>query len=505
MNRFNRLARVPLFLGLLPLFFVFHGFIENLGFITVADCLPLLGIYMLSAGILFLVFFLLLRDACKAALISFYLLCFYFFFGVLHDFLKVHVHPLARYSIQLSLFAAGALALFLFLRKRTVPGPLVLFLNCLFLIYLLVDTGTWITKAGRRPVAQRVSSSVLSPYYKDSGNSPKPDIYLLIFDEYSANRTLQSVYHYDNSALDSFFKKEDFYRPAQSRSNYFFTTYSMASLLNLDYLHEFDDNHRLTPDDNAPPIERLRTNDVVNFLIARGYTIVNNSPWDIPGHPGRLAQPFIPLKGSLITRRTLLNYISRDIGWWLESKIKDSSTLIDDQITIIGRMNADFLDSTLRESAKSSPAPRFVYMHVLMPHFPFIFDSLQHQRTLADIRGRPSMQWDPERYLEYLPYVNARIREVVTSIKEHSRGKAVILFLSDHGYRYYPTDAIQPYFFNNQNAVYLPDKDYSGFYDSITSVNEFRVLFDKLFHLNLPLLKDSVIFLRTSRVANGAN
>ena len=501
----KQLARLPLFLGLLPLFFVFHGFVENLGFISVADCLPPLGLYLLSAGILFLVFFLLLRNGNKAALISFYLLSFYFFFGAVHDFLKAHAHALARYSILLSIFAAGALALFLYLRKRMVPGPLVLFLNCLFLIYLLVDTGTWITKAGRRPVAQTASPSLLSPYYKDSGNSQKPDIYLLIFDEYSANRTLQNVYHYDNSALDSFFKKEDFYRPLQSRSNYFFTTYSMASCLNLDYLNEFSGNPILTPDDNAIPLERLRTNEVVNFLMARGYKIVNNSPWDIPGHPGRLEQPFIPLKGRLITRRTLLNYISRDIGWWLESKIKDSVTLINDNISTIYRMNTGFLDSTLRESAKPSPAPRFVYMHVLMPHFYFLFDSLQHRRTLADIRNRPSTQWDPERYLEYLPYVNARIRELVTSIKEHSRGKAVILFLSDHGYRYYPTDAIQSYFFNNQNAVYLPDRDYSGFYDSITNVNEFRVVFDKLFHLNLPLLKDSVVVLRTTGVANGAN
>ncbi len=66
---------------------------------------------------------------------------------------------------------------------------------------------------------------------------------------------------------------------------------------------------------------------------------------------------------------------------------------------------------------------------------------------------------------------------------KNTRGKAMILFLSDHGFRYSP----------------------SGFYDSITNVNGFRVVFDKMFHLNLPLLKDSVIFLRTTGVANDAN
>ena len=492
----KRLSEQPLFLLLLPVFFVLHGFVENIGFVSVASCLPLLGIYLLSAGIFFLIFYLLLRDSRKAALMSFYLLCFYFFFGAIHDFVKAHASRLSRYSILLLLFVAGALALFIYLRKKPVFGRLILLLNCLFIIYLLIDAATWITKIGSHPLPVPAKSSVLSPYYRAGDSSARPDIYLLLFDEYSASRTLQSVYHYDNSALDSFLKSEDFYLPRECRSNYYATTFSMASMLNLGYHPEISGLY-VKPDDNIGMLEKLRQADVVNFLMARGYTIINNSPFDLPGHPGRFEQPFIVQKTTLITRRTLLNYVSRDIGWWLQKKLKDSAILRKDNITTLYRSNMASLDSTMKESAKPSPRPRFVYMHVLMPHFYYMFDSLQHRRTLSDIMGRPDPQSDPERYLEYLPYVNARIREVITTIKKNTRGKAVILFMSDHGYRYDAANILRPYFFNNQNAVYLPDKDYSLFYDSITNVNEFRVLFNKLFRLNLPLLRDSVIFLQT--------
>ena len=68
--------------------------------------------------------------------------------------------------------------------------------------------------------------------------------------------------------------------------------------------------------------------------------------------------------------------------------------------------------------------------------------------------------------------------------------------MSDHGYRYIKDGGAYSWFFNNQNAVYFPDGDYSLMYDSISNVNQFRVVFNKLFRLNLPLLKDSVIFLQ---------
>jgi hypothetical protein len=42
------------------------------------------------------------------------------------------------------------------------------------------------------------------------------------------------------------------------------------------------------------------------------------------------------------------------------------------------------------------------------------------------------------------------------------------------------------------NAIYLPDGDYSGFSPDITSVNTFRLVFDKLFGTSFGRLPDRI-------------
>lgn len=486
----------PIFLFLLPIFFVFHGFVENMGFIRFTDCLPLMGIYLLAATALYLIFLLFLKKPDKAALAAFYPLSFYFFFGSLHDFLRHHSIFLHRYSIILPIFGVSALCWILWLRKKTSLPKLVFFLNGLLILYLIVDGLAGVWKAARPGLSPRATASQLSKSYQGCDTCSRPDIYLLIFDEYAATRTLRDVYGYDNSPLDSFLRGQGFHQPLYSRSNYNITPFSMASILNLSYLEEIPPSLEVQPDDYANMLDRIRNSEVVDFLAAKGYTIINNSPFDLPGHLCSVEQPFIPVKTSLITRRTLLNYIIRDLGDWIALHIHDASEVVSGDITSIHKMNTGFLTATREESSRSSDRPRFVYMHVLMPHIPFMFDSSLHQRSLPDIK-RHFQQNDPADYLGYLPYTNACIRELITGIKRNSGGRAVILFGSDHGFRYSSREKPnEPSYFNNQNAVYFPDRDYSLFYDSITGVNQFRVVFNKLFHLNLPLLKDSTLFLR---------
>ena len=74
------------------------------------------------------------------------------------------------------------------------------------------------------------------------------------------------------------------------------------------------------------------------------------------------------------------------------------------------------------------------------------------------------------------------------------------MLMSDHGFHEFSEEVDQKYHFMNLNAVYLPSKNYSGFYDGITPVNQFRVLFNGLFQQKLPMLKDSSIFLWESKV-----
>jgi arylsulfatase A-like enzyme len=99
-------------------------------------------------------------------------------------------------------------------------------------------------------------------------------------------------------------------------------------------------------------------------------------------------------------------------------------------------------------------------------------------------------------YLDYIPYTNTKIKELIATIQHNTNDSAVIIFMGDHGFRENGVIANPSNNFQNQNAVYFPGKDYHLFYDSITNVNMFRAVFDKLFKQNIPLLKDSSIFLQ---------
>jgi hypothetical protein len=98
-------------------------------------------------------------------------------------------------------------------------------------------------------------------------------------------------------------------------------------------------------------------------------------------------------------------------------------------------------------------------------------------------------------YLEYLQYSNTQIRSLIDTIQANTAGKAVIILMGDHGFRQRMSENM-PRNFQAMNAVYLPEKNYHLLYDSISGVNQFRVLFNIIFQQSFPLLKDSSVFLR---------
>lgn len=486
----------PLFLLLLPFFFVFHGYVENFRYIRPLDCLPLLGLYLLATLICFFIFRLFLRDNIKAALMTSFIMGFYFFFGAFHDFVRRHDIFLHRYSITLPLFLIVAACLFIWLKKKQPPRRAGRFLNYLLLIYLVMDGITLVWNNITRDDRGKIISALPNDTFRKCDSCPTPDIYLLLFDEYTSGKTLKDTYHYDNTPLDSFLLQEHFHIQPDSRSNYFFTPFSMASIFNMSYLSRLKDPQNVTAEDYIEIMDPGRPAAVIRVLERQGYAIINNSSFDLPGNPSSLDQPFIPVKTRLITNRTLFHYLMRDIGWWFVTHFTDAEALAENEASLVYRGNRTAVRKTMEESATAAGKPRFVYMHVFMPHGPFLFDSSGHMRQMRDI-ARESDAGNLSSYLNYIPYTNTQVKQLVSTIKKNTMGKAVIIFLSDHAYRY-PAflGHNERVFFNNQNAVYYPDGDYGLLYDSISNVNQFRVIFNKLFDQRLPLLKDSLIYLR---------
>ncbi|HLI94445.1 MAG TPA: hypothetical protein VKU83_12565, partial [Puia sp.] len=227
------LQTIPFFIPAIPVFFVLHGYRENLGYIHPRDAILLAGIYVLASLLTFGIFYLIYRHATKAALAAGLILGFYFFFGALHDFLKAHCHAVSRYAIVLPAFLVTATVWFVWLRRtRRVLSPLVFYLNLLFLIYLVID-GTAVgmplhRRAAIGGEARAPHDSIqLTPYT----GGVKPDIYFLVFDAYSSSLALRDYYHFDNGDFDRFLTSRGFHILPASMSNYKYTILSIPSIL----------------------------------------------------------------------------------------------------------------------------------------------------------------------------------------------------------------------------------------------------------------------------------
>jgi len=492
------LQQVPFFLLLLPVFFVLHGFNEDYYYINFSDCLYLMAQYAGWALLLFMAAFLLIKRSVGAALFSSLLLFFYLFFGALHTFLKRLSLP-HRHSIVLFLFLLLLFLLVRAVRKKKSLARVCFFFNVLLLLYLVIDAGSALLKAAGQNRPQLPSYSI-PELAKPCDSCARPDIYFLVFDEYSSSRVLKDFYHYDNSELDHFLESEDFSIQKKSIANYSRTPFSIASMLNFSYLKGLPASNLIGLEDFKRISLSIQNSEALKLLSRQGYRIVNLSFFALADQPPPLEQLFISMNTRLITGQTFSHYYDSEfrelIQKWLADKhLRDPSKVVQSNFTKVYEGNTRMLALAKEESAKRPAQPRFVYVHVFMPHWPHLFDSLGRRKNNNLWAGAMNDSIIRE-YTGYLPYTNACAKDLISTIKKNSGGKAVILFMSDHGFRFSNDQVPLVNAFFNQNAVYFPDKDYHLLYDSISGVNQFRVVFNHLFHQNLPLLKDSVLFLK---------
>jgi hypothetical protein len=488
------IQKYPLYLFLLPVFFVLHGFAENFGFIDIKEAgLLLLSYLFLTLSIAGFSYFFF-RNWNRASLITTFWISFFFFFGAIHDFMKQHspIHLFTRYSFLLVAALSILFILFIFFKRSTKPFQrFSIYLNALFLIYILIDLGVIFWKITRK------NDNRLSTYgfarqnqYKVCDTCSKPDIYFLLYDEYGSSLSLKEQYNFNND-LDSFLIDRKFSVQTKSRSNYNFTAFSMSATLNMSFIEGIKNTKAVTADDYANCNLLIRDNEVIKFLDAHGYDIVNYSVFDLAGHPAMVEQSFLPLKTKLISDRTLFAHLNKDIGWLLITRwpfrLFSSNHYMKHK-----ENNKSFQQLVVDASNEKLKRPRFIYTHFYMPHPPYFFD--RHGNTKDEAVVYHEFKTNPPAsYLEYVIYVNSEIKKLITSIQQNSPS-AVIVILSDHGYRELKS-VNYPTFFKNMNAVYFPDKDYTTIYDSITNVNEFRVILNKYFRQSFPLLKDSTILL----------
>jgi len=321
----------------------------------------------------------------------------------------------------------------------------------------------------------------------------RPDIYIIILDGYARQDVLQKIYSYDNSEFINQLRIRGFYVATSNHSNYVQTTYTMASLLNFDYVHPWVP----TSDYYQYLFQPTQENRVYNLLDEIGYTTVSFN--------GSTTYTEIKISDVYLSKFISLNKFESQL--LVDSPVEPFSNMFNLGIPIptykthIERIL--YTLSELKEIPSSIPEPKIVYAHVLAPHPPFIFDRngnvIPQQRPyrLWDtdvLTDRPQEYWDG--YREQVIFLNKQIIESIDSILEKSEPPPIILLMGDHGpgsMFHMDTDSPGCIWERTSNfyALHLPGHENDGtLYPSISPVNTFRVIFNTYFRTNLPLLED---------------
>jgi hypothetical protein len=259
----------------------------------------------------------------------------------------------------------------------------------------------------------------------------------------------------------------------------------------MDYLNLQD--QRRGQNDLSYCYDRIRSSSVLQFFKSRGYRFYNHSIFDFEGQPKHVLETFLPSKTRLITAQTFLSRFDRDLGFNLLSKL-DLKRVVRLVTYLNQHNNEKILGLTTSVAAENSRAPKFVYAHLMMPHYPYYYDSSGNKLPYERItEGNQVNQKD---YIGYLDWSNKKIHELVDNIKNSSPKPPIIILLGDHGFRHFERPVENRYYFLNFCSVYDPRSQTGMISDSSTTVNFFRQLLNHRFGQSLPLLKDSTIYLK---------
>lgn len=473
-----------IYIFLLPVFFVLHACVEN-SFIPWMAITVIVSKYVLITIILLLAFKPLIGSPNKIYLYTFALLTFQLFFGSSHDFIKTSFPSsfIIRYSVLLPffLFIFSVLFIYLYNTQRSF-NRLTNYLNWFTIFILSLDLGL----LGVSSIKNK-NVSIRESFMETSGQAVNsPDVYLILADEYAGNQELKELFKFNNNKFLQGLRNRGFHVVENSISNYNHTVYSMASLLNMGYI------------DNIKPVANngdiyacrnlIRNSKVFNFFSEKGYAIYNNSFFKILNIQPLVENGVLPSIEDIIEAQSFTSRVRHDIGFNFLSETQISNT-----INATRNRNIKTVVQTIHDIKIKLNRPKFVYTHLIMPHYPYYYDSVG--RLIPTQLITENFKMNRSAYVENLKYSNTVFLRLIDIIRANSKQPPIIIIMSDHGFRQFTTEVDKDYYFMNLNAVFLPNQDYSNFYQRMSNVNQFRILLNTQFKQQFPILKDSTKYL----------
>jgi len=290
------------------------------------------------------------------------------------------------------------------------------------------------------PQVARQSNAVAEafPAPKNQPASDKPDIYYIVLDRYASADVLQKQFQFDNRPFTGFLRGQQFVVNDQAHSNYPYTAMSIASTMNAgftkssvmpfvkDQLQSRTLFHHLIRQSNV--VKALKQEGYTYHNIGSWYGATNKAPlsdvdhmWDDRVTAFGKTKRLRGLESVQVVSSPFYRFGKVGISWWpLKFEDQDFVGQVRSQLTILDEL-----------SQAPQQGGRLITAHILVPHEPFLFNADGSLATdiNTDSVGRPIRQ----KYTDQVQAINTQMEEIITSIRTHSKGQAVILINADEG------------------------------------------------------------------------
>jgi hypothetical protein len=322
----------------------------------------------------------------------------------------------------------------------------------------------------------------------------KPDIYYIILDTYAREDVIRKYIDYDNSPFLDELRQKGFYIGTCSNSNYDFTSVSLASSLNMEFIQNL--NPRFVPGnkDNSILDDYIIHGKVRETLESIGYKTIafstgfsftemkDASQYLTPPSPSLLSpnvRPFEALWLKTTVLRALFDIHPAFLSTWLNNLSFPHSNHVAREKYVLDAL----------PQLAGQAGPKFVFAHVLLPHVPLVFRAdgsiTKDDRYFRETFDQPSgTEYLIDGYKNQVEYINQRMLSIVDAILRNSAQPPVIIIQGDHGLLYFDH-------FPVLNAYYLPGNGSPELYPTITPVNSFVMVFDRYFDAQLSLRPDN--------------
>lgn len=482
---FSQIPVHPFFLAAYPIVSLLA---INIKEIYMSDARKSILIALLSTAIVLGVLRVLRRSWQIAGLLTSLLVVWFFMYGHLYNQLEdisILGVQVVRHRYLLIVWSGIILtAAFWVLKKYRTNPNLTLALNVISALLICLPA----TQIGafylRNLFYPKTPAAVTDkPLISWTNNSRPPDIYYIVLDGYGRSDALEEVRGIDNTAFLDSLKHMGFYVAECSQSNYTFTLLSLTSTFNMEYIQTL--NPQLTTDqDNSWLYPYLKHNIVRQQLEQLGYkTIVFKNPWE------RMVWD----DAAIVYRSTGSSLLSPFEYLLLNTTVTrvylDVPQAESHQIYYTNYLDTLYALEQL-QNVPSIPGPKLVFAHLIIPHPPFVFGPDGELIYIV-----PNDKWnniytaeDFERgFTAAVTYINKRMLEIIPKLIQASKTPPIIILAGDHGTGGSTTVT------KNLEAFFVPGSQ-SIFYETITPVNIFRVVFDTYFNGSFGLLPDRSYF-----------